>query len=790
MTPGNIKAILGPDGLMAQKFPHYEIRQPQIEMAQRVQDAIAAGTSAIIEAPTGIGKSFAYLVPAILSGKQVIVSTGYKTLQNQLVASDVPALQDLLDLDITVEVAKGRNNYICHHKWFKYQQEFAGIEEADRQALPVMDEIQLKLADNSFQGDIEFLTQTLPAGIRSEVVSFPDDCLQHRCRYAGTECYVNAMRARAFEAQLIITNHHLLLHALLMSREMGEPMFLPEADVYVIDEAHHLEQVATNVFSLEVTSQSLGALFGRDMFRRIFDVVLTREETNRMRDRHQSIVAAVSETVGEDQVLTGDLDMMAGWAAEMREAVDRMEARKDEARRQVTNPEEFEAECDLAIVALQKQADIVRDMAQEDAAFVRYVEDSGRRNRNVVLKRAPLLPEEELRDLLFDTEGRAVICTSATLTANGSFAHFKRQCGLTTRELPTYRLDYIFNYAANALLYQPAMPDYDWQQTAAYYDAVAEQIRMLLEVSRGRTLCLFTSWNGLDRVTSLLQSGDRQVIWPLRSQREGQKRELLQWFRDTPHSVLCATRSFWEGIDIPGDSLVSVVLDKLPFPNPRDPIHRHRQDLLQDMYGEGDRWWSFREYVTPHMSLALQQGFGRLLRRASDRGVVTVLDTRLWTKRYGQDTRREDLPPTQFTRRIGDVHAFFQKEFRYRADYGLNLFPGDRPSVEFTVLRDGKTARMELEAPSGAAPVPRSAGCLAEALGHLRARIEGRGRQADQFRVEIRCPYTRDQLVAASPESPGAPLTRELQAWAQVYWIHLAESGPQAAGDRESQPFP
>ncbi len=787
VTQRDIEKILGPNGALSRMMPHYEVRLPQLEMASRVREAINSRESVVIEAPTGIGKSFAYLVPAILSGKQVIVSTGYKTLQNQLIEKDIPALQDLLDCNFTVEVAKGRNNYICHHKWFRYQQEFASIPEAQQSPLPVMDEIQLNLKDESFQGDVEFLSHALPSRIRSEVVSFPDDCLQHRCRFAGTDCYVNAMRARAFEADLIITNHYLLLHALLVSREMGEAMFLPYPDVYVIDEAHHLEPVATNVFSVEVTSQSLGALFGRDMFRRVFELVLPGEEIRRLRERHQGIVAAVSERADQDQVMVGDLEVMSSWAAEMEEIINTMDSSRDAALQQVTDPEEFEAEFELAMGALKKQADNIQAMAHDDPAYIRFVEEADRRSRqrNIVLKRAPLLPEEELRSLLFDSEERTVICTGATLTTNGSFTHFQRQCGLSSNNLPAHRMDYIFDYESNALLYQPPIQDYHWQNTADYYEAVAEEIRNLLEVTRGRTLCLFTNWNGLDRVTSILQSGDRKVIWPLRSQREGTKRELVQWYMNTPHSVLCATRSFWEGVDIPGDKLVSVVLDKLPFPNPRDPIHRHRQALLQELHGEGDQWWTFREYTLPHMSLALKQGFGRLLRRASDRGVVTILDTRLATKSYGQEVRQADLPPAPFTRRIGDVHAFFEKAFQYCADYGLNLFtpdgPGKRAAVEFTVLRDAKSARIELASPYVDDPGQREAVFLTEALELLRDRIENRGRSSREFRLEIRCRHSQNQLLSRQPEALHRRLTDELAAWAAVQWIELIATDQPAA---------
>ncbi len=773
---------------MARTFAHYEVREPQLEMARRVMDAINTQQSTFIEAPTGIGKSFAYLIPAILSGKQVIVSTGYKALQDQLIETDVPALQNLLDCNLAVEVAKGRNNYICHHKWFSYQQEFAHIPEADRSPLPVIDEIHLQLQDSSFQGDVECLEQHLPSGIRAEVVSLPDDCLQHHCRHASTDCYVNAMRARAFEADLIITNHYLLLHALLMSREMGEAMFLPYPDVYIIDEAHHLEQVATHVFSIEVTSHALSVLFGRSMFRRLFDLVLPGQATQQLRDQHQSVVAAVSADITSDQIIEGDLDIMASWAAEMQEVIEMMEDRKADALKQVTDPDEFEAEFDLAVVALQKETTHIKAMAHEDPAFIRFVEKTGRTGRT--LKRVPLLPEEDVHALLFDTTERPVICTSATLTTHGSFDHFKRQCGLATGDLPTYRMDYIFDYRANALLYQPVLPEYHWQRAEAYYEAVAAAIRNLLEVTRGRALCLFTSWQGLDRVTAMLQSADHGVIWPVRSQREGQKRALIRWFMDTPHSVLCATRSFWEGVDIPGDKLVSVVLDKLPFPNPRDPIHKHRQALLQDMYGEGDQWWAFREYAIPHMALALKQGFGRLLRRTTDRGVVTILDTRLTTRSYGQAIQRDDLPPAQFTRRIRDVYTFFQSSSQPSADYGLNLFPPDDPETEtraeLTVLRDGKSARIALALPQVTDPRQRSMADMVEALGHLRARIENRGRQIRDFRLEIRCPHTRDQLTAYPQDPLGQDLAQELDAWSAVDWIELTNHSPNVPAVAES----
>ncbi len=313
--------------------------------------------------------------------------------------------------------------------------------------------------------------------------------------------------------------------------------------------------------------------------------------------------------------------------------------------------------------------------SRDDANMVRYaVRLFERRHVTLELHAAPIDPSALLAKFLFHPEDdndnpveRTVICTSATLATNGHFAHFKARCGIRAtgeeRVLPT-----VFDYPQQALLYQPPLPAYDYRNADVYYDAVAAELERLLEVSRGRTLCLFTNWSGLQQVSDRLQAAGASVIWPVRAQGDAPRDALLNWFKVTPHSVLLATRSFWEGVDIPGDDLSLVVLDKMPFPTPGDPLHGARMRAIEQA-GRS----SFDEYMAPLMTLALKQGFGRLIRRNSDKGVVAILDERLTSKGYGRQARR-DLPAARFSREFKDVHRFFQEALDTRAEFALNVW--------------------------------------------------------------------------------------------------------------------
>ncbi len=300
----------------------------------------------------------------------------------------------------------------------------------------------------------------------------------------------------------------------------------------------------------------------------------------------------------------------------------------------------------------------------------------------------------------------------------------------------------VFDYPTQALLYQPALPAYDWKNKDAFYGAASAEIRRLLEVSRGRALCLFTSWGGLQAVNEHLADPDTGIVWPLRAQGDAPRDALLRWFRETPHSVLLATKSFWEGVDIPGDDLSLVILDKMPFPTPSDPLHAARMETID---AKAERA-SFGEYMLPLMTLALKQGFGRLIRRTSDRGVVAILDERLSSKGYGRQART-DLPPARFSREIGEIHRFFRAALDSQADFALNVSTteGDQPQWRWELVRlqdgraDGKTGRVEAGEAGADLEIVGELTGIFEGLRDLRRRIEQAGRAPEQFGVEVRC---------------------------------------------------
>lgn len=445
---------------------------------------------------------------------------------------------------------------------------------------------------------------------------------------------------------------------------------------------------------------------------------------------------------------------------------------------------------------------------RHDGEVVRYAEPVyGRRHVRLALHAAPIAPGPRLAEHLFDAPRRTVICTSATLAADGGFEHFKARCGLAEAQVELVA-PAVFDYPSQALLYQPALPAYRWDAREAYYTAVAAEIVRLLEVSRGRALCLFTSWDGLQQARAHVEAIGG-LPWPLRGQGDAPRDALLAWFRDTPHSVLMATRSFWEGVDIPGDDLSLVVLDKLPFPSPNDPIHQARMAAIDAAGGD-----SFGAYMLPLMTLTLKQGFGRLIRRATDRGVVAILDDRLTRKGYGRRIVR-DLPPARLTRDFADVHRFFRAAPGGGADFALSVRAwiagadggdvggrdGDGDGAGGTAGSRGRTATdatgaatpsvrwayrlcrlLDGRADAGGGDAGAPAGGIVDGealaavhgLDDLRARVTRAGRPPADFYVEVRC--GPDTAAALDGGAKGALPRAVAKAWsaAREGWAGVA----------------
>ena len=738
LEDADLGAYFNAGGKLSSLMEDYELRPGQLEMAEVVKRAVLEKRTALVEAPTGTGKSIAYLLPATLSECKVVVATANKSLQDQLFRKDIPFLRRVLDRPIDAIVVKGRNNYICSYKWEKEAVERGRLAILDREDEQVTF-LRTWLEDTD-SGDVDDLPFVLKSDLRPRVVSFPDDCIGRSCLHFDDNCHVNQMRDKARRAQVIITNHHLLLNALELG-EMGHAI-LPEAAIYVIDEAHQLENTATSVFEEETSNYALEQLLAGAVFREYVDddrldslVMQNRTAFAEIERLSENGVFRIDTDLEELKTLAGNLGALQD---DMRKA-NPFHRQNDEGHPPLTAEEsEEEANYDLAVQGLGSLAGKLKAVASssKDDLTVRYAERvRGSRHMRLRLHAAPIDPARDLSRHLFEEEGRTVICTSATLATENSFEHFKVRCGVTSSPLELITSP-VFDYSAQALLYQPALPAFDWRNKEPFYDAVAAEIERLLNVSRGRALCLFTSWTGLQQVHDRL--GD--VAWPLRAQGQYPRNMLLDWFRKTPHSVLLATRSFWEGVDLPGDDLSLVVLDKLPFPTPSDPLHEARTKALE----EREEGSSFRKYMLPLMTLTLKQGFGRLIRRKDDRGVVAILDERLSSRAYGRQARA-DLPPAQFSRSFRAVHQFYREAFSSQADFSLSVLAWEDEGANdlrwrclLTRLQDGMTDEVAGTL-SGADHTEAEMHAAAIGLGNLQERVTKADRNTSSFGVELRC---------------------------------------------------
>lgn len=797
----NLAKFFGAEGPLAQQLSGYELRPSQLEMAETIKRALLEKKHALIEAPTGTGKSIAYLVPALLSGKTVVVATANKSLQSQLFNKDIPFLRKVLKRPIRAVVVKGRSNFVCNLKWEKeltVQQQFA-LYDREHQQIAFM----RTWLEKTTTGDVDDLPFVLDSDLRPRVVSYPDDCLHQECRLYDDHCWVNHMRDAAAEAQILITNHHLLLNALELGWA-GERI-LPPAAIYVIDEAHGLEQTATAVFETTVTDYTVEQLLTRGVLREHVD----EPDLDEIRFQNTLAFQEVAHLSRDNAYrIECELEEMKKLGRRLTELGQRLKQRSpyanksDEELIQANQNAEQIGEArkayELTIETVNSAATKLLTVAtaSHDADMVRYaVRVFDRRHTTLEIHAAPINPATFLTQYLFHPEEkeesppRTVICTSATLATNGHFQHFKQRCGLSEAGEEIV-LPAVFDYPQQALLYQPPLPAYDYRNADGYYTAVSAEIERLLEVSRGRALCLFTSWSGLQQVSDRLKRTEAAVVWPLRAQGDAPRDALLTWFKSTRHSVLLATRSFWEGVDIPGEELSLVIMDKMPFPTPGDPLHSARMAMI-----DGNGQSSFGDYMVPLMNLALKQGFGRLIRRGTDRGVVAILDERLSSKNYGRQTR-QDLPPARFSRDFKDVHKFFQQALTTDAEFALNLWSdvatvtaptnkladkivslavaksgAQRWRWQLLRLQDGKADTQEGAVPESATPALAELHAAISALQDLGGRIERAGRQPQQYSIEVRCRHLQDGLTALQAQDAALveKWTRLQASWRAVY---------------------
>ena len=632
--------LFSSNGLLAESIAGFSERRQQLEMALAIEAAIKDNKQLVAEAGTGTGKTFAYLVPALLSGGKVIISTGTKTLQDQLFNRDLPNVRDALKVPVTVAMLKGRSNYVCHYHSEAATQSgrFASREDAKYVHLIK------NFVENSKTGDkAELVDVPENATIWLNVTSTRDNCLGQDCNFYK-ECFVMEARKKALAADVVVVNHHLFF-ADVMLRDEGVAELLPSANTVIFDEAHQLPEVAGLFFGEDISTSQLIELC-RDStsahLRLAKDCVALGEsipklekackdfrlvfqfEGSRMPVQKALALKNFESAFGDMQAMLKDLNKVLESQAARDPMLEKCWQRGEALSAQLGNW-----------------------IKAENANLVRWVEVF---TQSVQLHATPLSVADGFSKQL-NAQPRAWIFTSATLAVKSDFSHYITQMGLHAAETGFWESP--FDYGNQALLYAPPnMPD---PNNSAYAAAVAAVSLPVIQASKGRAFVLCTSLKAMREVHALLKDAFASVgmEYPLLMQGESTRTELLDRFRTHGNAVLVGSHSFWEGVDVRGEALSVVIIDKLPFAPPDDPVLSARIDKMNQ---EGKN--AFMEYQLPYSVITLKQGAGRLIRDETDRGVLVICDPRLITKPYGKNIW-QSLPPFTRTKELVDVEAFF-----------------------------------------------------------------------------------------------------------------------------------
>ena len=647
--------FFGPGGVLSQRHPAYEFRRGQLAMATAVEDALNEKRHLIVEAGTGTGKTLAYLLPIIKSGQRVIVSTGTKNLQEQLFFKDVPFLEQALFGESTtgsprlkVCYMKGRQNYLCRKKLYDLtgQPVLNGLEEINEFRTLLDWEKETKTGDRA---ELSMLPETSP--LWGKLNASADHCVGSKCT-EFERCFITEMRRKAAESDIIIVNHHLFfadLSVKLAAEKAPDAGVLPSAACVIFDEAHELEDVASSYFGITVSNLKVEDLL-RDLEITLREKKMISTDllqlSGRIRERAQFFFSLLPAGDGRfsfdnrEDFLEENGGEFVGLKNVIRQLHSEMQAipnKPDEVHNLIRRTDELHAQlCFL--------------MESRDRNTVYWIERRGGRGRggkveNVFLQATPIDVSAILRRSLFDRFD-SIVLTSATLAVAGGFDYIKGRLGLeNARELivPSH-----FDYESQALFFVPPnMPD---PRDSTFTAQATMRIRQLLEITRGRAFCLFTSLSQMQQVHDALLG---QLDYPMLLQGSAPKTALIEQFRSTPNAVLFATSSFWQGVDVQGEQLSCVIIDKIPFAVPSDPIVQARGRAIDEAGGN-----SFVDYSVPAAVITLKQGFGRLIRSLNDRGLLVLLDNRILKKQYGR-IFVQSLPPYARTTEIRKVEEFF-----------------------------------------------------------------------------------------------------------------------------------
>lgn len=687
----SVRAVFDNEGALSRALDGYEPREGQRRMSEAVASVIDEGGTLLAEAGTGTGKTLAYLVPAILSGRRVLISTGTKNLQEQIFFKDLPLLQKVLDVPFTATLMKGRSNYLCRHRWETYKEATDPLESAGSYGSFGMFEVERRerferseqFERSVFLPIIEAWVKTTETGDRAELRDLPENvpiwkeiaadaetCLGADCPHYD-DCFVTNVRRRAAESDVVIVNHHLLCaDASVRQSAYGE--VIPTCSTLVVDEAHQLEDVATEYFGRSVSVFRVEDLV-RDGHRLISASAFAPQDCD-------DIVRALGRVADHSRLFFSGLGLdplrsHAGAEARARYTADSLVDHIEEGmalagaldgleatfgssvqprppQREVSPIDDVPSASDTADVAaaLQRRsgelaADLRFLIRADDPDFVYYVESRGRDATRLFLRASPIDVSRIVQEALFDRM-RATVLTSATVAVEGSFEYVKGRLGI--RQARELKVASEFDYTSQALLYLPRrVPS---PKAPAFTQAAAREVVEIVRRSRGRAFVLFTSYGVLRGVQPLVELA---LPYPILVQGTAPRTQLIERFRTTPNAVLLATSSFWQGVDVVGEALSCVVIDKLPFASPGDPVTAARIEAINARGGD-----AFADYQVPLAILTLQQGLGRLIRHRTDRGVLAVLDPRLRTMGYGRRFLAS-LPPAPVTDDLDAVERFF-----------------------------------------------------------------------------------------------------------------------------------
>ncbi|RKG62094.1 ATP-dependent DNA helicase [Corallococcus sp. AB011P] len=649
--PLSVDSLLGPGGALEEALPAYEHRPEQLQMARAVERAFSEGSYLLAEAGTGTGKTLAYLVPALLSGRKVVVSTATKTLQDQVFFKDLPLLSEKLGLRFEAAYLKGRGNYLCLHRYesFEKDPQFVSREEAKQWPLLKKWVTQTETGDRA---ELD-LPESFAAWSRLSTTS--ETCLGSRCSMYET-CFVTRMRKRAEAADLLVVNHHLFF-ADLSLRSSGKRTegVLPFYDAVVFDEAHALEDAASGHFGCSVSNYRL-----EELSRDAVAALQAKDE------RHATLSALAQRVRSHADALFLQAPRALGMSSQEStvalrpETMGKLSGALEQVREGLAALASFAgSEREPELAAIHRRAEEMAEQLSfleksESADHVYWAEARG---KGLFLRASPIDVAKELRDRLYGALD-TVVFTSATLAADSRFDFFAKRMGMYDDEgqpvtrVRTLAVPSPFDFPRQSALYLPThLPD---PSAPGFIEAAAEEIIQLCEVTGGRAFVLFTSLRNMVRAYELTAT---RLPYQALLQGERPKQQLLDAFRQTP-SVLFAAHSFWEGVDVPGDALSLVIIDRLPFASPGDPLVAAR---IRQIQARGEE--PFDQYQLPQAALALRQGFGRLIRTQADRGIVAMLDRRIVTKGYGR-VFLSSLPPAKRMEDTTELSRWFNGPVR------------------------------------------------------------------------------------------------------------------------------